>query len=108
LSQAFVASNPNAPIRNAFYDALNAIEPVTGGGSVKNTLGYNVKNNQGKIDDRDHLGNRRIRAVGELLANELHSGLVKMFMRGGKIISSAFEKIHSLNGFDTDEAMKQA
>ncbi|GAA7336495.1 excinuclease ABC subunit UvrC [Helicobacter pylori] len=34
--------------------------------------------------------------------------LVKMFMRGGKIISSAFEKIHSLNGFDTDEAMKQA
>lgn len=34
--------------------------------------------------------------------------LVKMFMRGVKIISSAFEKIHSLNGFDTDEAMKQA
>ncbi|MGL2761475.1 glycosyltransferase family 10 domain-containing protein, partial [Helicobacter pylori] len=41
---SFVASNPNAPIRNAFYDALNTIEPVTGGGSVKNTLGYNVKN----------------------------------------------------------------
>ncbi|PDX02106.1 fucosyltransferase [Helicobacter pylori] len=41
---SFVASNPNAPIRNAFYDALNAIEPVTGGGSVRNTLGYNVKN----------------------------------------------------------------
>ncbi|WP_240444876.1 glycosyltransferase family 10 domain-containing protein, partial [Helicobacter pylori] len=30
--------------RNAFYDALNSIEPVTGGGSVRNTLGYNVKN----------------------------------------------------------------
>ncbi len=41
---SFVASNPNAPKRNAFYDALNAIEPVTGGGAVKNTLGYNVKN----------------------------------------------------------------
>ncbi|EJC37246.1 glycosyltransferase family 10 domain-containing protein [Helicobacter pylori] len=41
---SFVASNPNAPIRNAFYDALNSIEPVAGGGSVKNTLGYNVKN----------------------------------------------------------------
>ncbi len=41
---SFVASNPNAPIRNAFYDALNSIEPVTGGGSVKNTLGYKVKN----------------------------------------------------------------
>ncbi len=41
---SFVASNPNAPKRNAFYEALNSIEPVTGGGSVKNTLGYNVKN----------------------------------------------------------------
>ncbi|WP_305860088.1 glycosyltransferase family 10 domain-containing protein, partial [Helicobacter pylori] len=41
---SFVASNPNAPKRNAFYDALNSIEPVTGGGSVKNTLGYNIKN----------------------------------------------------------------
>ncbi len=41
---SFVASNPNAPIRNAFYEALNSIEPVAGGGSVKNTLGYKVKN----------------------------------------------------------------
>ncbi|KOS33871.1 glycosyltransferase family 10 domain-containing protein [Helicobacter pylori] len=41
---SFVASNPNAPKRNAFYDALNSIEPITGGGSVKNTLGYKVKN----------------------------------------------------------------
>ncbi len=37
-----------------------------------------VKNGQGHIDDRDHLGNRRIRAIGELLGNELHSGLLKM------------------------------
>ncbi len=37
-----------------------------------------VKNGQGHIDDRDHLGNRRIRAIGELLSGELHSGLVKM------------------------------
>ena len=37
-----------------------------------------VKNGQGHIDDRDHLGNRRIRAIGELLANELHTGLMKM------------------------------
>ncbi|WRF73247.1 fucosyltransferase [Helicobacter pylori] len=41
---SFVASNPNAPKRNAFYDALNSIEPVTGGGAVRNTLGYNIKN----------------------------------------------------------------
>ncbi len=37
-----------------------------------------VKNGQGYIDDRDHLGNRRIRSIGELLANELHLGFVKM------------------------------
>jgi DNA-directed RNA polymerase beta subunit len=37
-----------------------------------------VKNNIGHIDDRDNLGNRRIRSIGELLANELHKGLVKM------------------------------
>ena len=38
----------------------------------------NVKNGQGHIDDRDHLGNRRIRSIGELLANEMHGGLAKM------------------------------
>ena len=38
----------------------------------------NVKNGQGHIDDRDHLGNRRIRSIGELLSNELHTGLIKM------------------------------
>ncbi|MCI6989253.1 MAG: DNA-directed RNA polymerase subunit beta [Campylobacter sp.] len=37
-----------------------------------------VKNGQGFIDDRDHLGNRRIRSIGELLANETHLGFVKM------------------------------
>lgn len=37
-----------------------------------------VKNGKGHIDDRDHLGNRRIRSIGELLANELHLGLAKM------------------------------
>ncbi|MFV0482315.1 MAG: DNA-directed RNA polymerase subunit beta [Campylobacteraceae bacterium] len=37
-----------------------------------------VKNGQGHIDDRDHLGNRRIRSIGELLANEMHTGLAKM------------------------------
>ncbi len=37
-----------------------------------------VRNGQGHIDDRDHLGNRRIRAIGELLGNELQTGLIKM------------------------------
>ncbi len=47
---------------------------------IINTVQYliRVKNGIGHIDDRDHLGNRRIRAIGELLSGELHSGLVKM------------------------------
>ena len=47
---------------------------------IINTVKYliKVKAGHGHIDDRDHLGNRRIRAIGELLANELHSGLIKM------------------------------
>ncbi|NPA50432.1 MAG: DNA-directed RNA polymerase subunit beta [Epsilonproteobacteria bacterium] len=47
---------------------------------IINTVKYliKVKNGKGQIDDRDHLGNRRIRAIGELLGNELQSGLLKM------------------------------
>ncbi len=47
---------------------------------IINTVKYviKVKNGQGHIDDRDHLGNRRIRSIGELLGNELHKGLIKM------------------------------
>jgi len=37
-----------------------------------------VKNGIGQIDDRDHLGNRRIRSIGELLANKLQEALAKM------------------------------
>ncbi len=37
-----------------------------------------VKAGHGHVDDRDHLGNRRIRSIGELLSNELHAGLIKM------------------------------
>ncbi len=47
---------------------------------IISTLKYliKVKKGIGHIDDRDHLGNRRIRAIGELLGNELHNGLLKM------------------------------
>src|SRR5205085_11768629 len=32
----------------------------------------------GTVDDIDHLGNRRVRAVGELLENQFRIGLVRM------------------------------
>jgi DNA-directed RNA polymerase subunit beta len=37
-----------------------------------------LNNSKGKIDDIDHLGNRRVRAVGELLENQFRVGLVRM------------------------------
>jgi DNA-directed RNA polymerase subunit beta len=37
-----------------------------------------LNNGQGKVDDIDHLGNRRVRAVGELLENQFRVGLVRM------------------------------
>jgi len=37
-----------------------------------------LKNNERKIDDIDHLGNRRVRSVGELLANQIRIGLVRV------------------------------
>ena len=37
-----------------------------------------LKNNKGMVDDIDHLGNRRVRAVGELLENQYRIGLVRM------------------------------
>jgi len=37
-----------------------------------------LKNGQGEVDDIDHLGNRRIRAVGELIENHFRIGLVRM------------------------------
>ena len=56
-----------------------------------------VKNGQGHIDDRDHLGNRRIRSIGELLASELHLGFVKM----QKAIRDKFTSLSN----NTDEIM---
>ncbi|MEW6299912.1 MAG: DNA-directed RNA polymerase subunit beta, partial [Thermodesulfobacteriota bacterium] len=37
-----------------------------------------LKNGNGVIDDIDHLGNRRVRAVGELVENQFRIGLVRM------------------------------
>ncbi len=37
-----------------------------------------LKDGRGDIDDIDHLGNRRVRSVGELLENQFRIGLVRM------------------------------
>lgn len=44
------------------------------------TIGYIIKliNGEGKTDVIDHLGNRRLRSIGELLQNQFRTGLVRM------------------------------
>jgi DNA-directed RNA polymerase subunit beta len=37
-----------------------------------------LKNGRGMVDDIDHLGNRRVRAVGELMESQYRIGLVRM------------------------------
>jgi DNA-directed RNA polymerase subunit beta len=37
-----------------------------------------LKDRRGTIDDIDHLGNRRVRSVGELVENQYRAGLLKM------------------------------
>ncbi len=39
---------------------------------------FNLRAGKGEVDDIDHLGNRRVRAVGELLENQFRIGLVRM------------------------------
>ncbi len=39
---------------------------------------FELKNGNGVVDDIDHLGNRRVRAVGELVENQFRIGLVRM------------------------------
>jgi DNA-directed RNA polymerase subunit beta len=38
----------------------------------------NINNDKGRADDIDHLGNRRIKTVGELIQNQLRIGLLRM------------------------------
>ena len=37
-----------------------------------------LKDGRGEIDDIDHLGNRRVRSVGELMENQYRIGLLRM------------------------------
>ena len=52
------------------------LEPEDFYGTIKYLL--KLRKNIGSVDDIDHLGNRRVRAVGELLENQFRIGLVRM------------------------------
>jgi DNA-directed RNA polymerase subunit beta len=45
--------------------------------AVIHTL-IDIKNGKGKVDDIDHLGNRRVRSIGEMTENQFRVGLVRV------------------------------
>ncbi len=60
-------------------------EELTGSGILSNEdivaviqILVELRNGRGEIDDIDHLGNRRVRAVGELAENQFRAGLARV------------------------------
>ncbi|MGP1567523.1 MAG: DNA-directed RNA polymerase subunit beta [Peptoanaerobacter stomatis] len=60
--------------RNELYPKHITMEDIIASISYQFNLFYNV----GNVDDIDHLGNRRIRTVGELLQNQFRIGMSRM------------------------------
>nr|WP_205536269.1 DNA-directed RNA polymerase subunit beta [Paenisporosarcina cavernae] len=64
-------------ISNAYVeDAIKNITPADIIASI--SYFFNLLHNVGNTDDIDHLGNRRLRSVGELLQNQFRIGLSRM------------------------------
>lgn len=66
---------------NAKFKVNESFEkPVLTKNDILETVRYliELRNGRGVIDDIDHLGNRRVRAVGELMENQYRIGLVRM------------------------------
>ncbi|MEI7969421.1 MAG: DNA-directed RNA polymerase subunit beta [Betaproteobacteria bacterium] len=60
-------------------------EELLGAGTLSNDdiiavikILVDLRNGRGEIDDIDHLGNRRVRSVGELAENQFRAGLVRV------------------------------
>lgn len=64
-------------ISNAYVE--NAIKNITPADIISSvSYFFNLLHNIGNTDDIDHLGNRRLRSVGELLQNQFRIGLSRM------------------------------
>jgi DNA-directed RNA polymerase subunit beta len=60
-------------------------EQIEGSGTLSNDdivdvvkILVELRNGRGEVDDIDHLGNRRVRSVGELAENQFRAGLVRV------------------------------
>ncbi|MEW6097275.1 MAG: DNA-directed RNA polymerase subunit beta [bacterium] len=66
----------NQKLQLAIGEEVTTLTPE----DIIETIRYMIKltKKQGEVDDIDHLGNRRVRPVGELLQNQLRIGMVRL------------------------------
>jgi DNA-directed RNA polymerase subunit beta len=74
-----------SPVGRMKFNRRVGRQEITGSGVLTNddiiavlkTL-IDIKNGNGAVDDIDHLGNRRVRSVGEMVENQFRIGLVRV------------------------------
>jgi DNA-directed RNA polymerase subunit beta len=74
-----------SPVGRMKFNRRIGRSELTGPGTLSNDdivavikILVELRNGRGEIDDIDHLGNRRVRSVGELAENQFRSGLVRV------------------------------
>jgi DNA-directed RNA polymerase subunit beta len=74
-----------SPVGRMKFNRRVGREELTGPGTLSNDdivavikILVDLRNGKGEIDDIDHLGNRRVRSVGELAENQFRAGLVRV------------------------------
>jgi len=67
-------------LNRKFAQAVDENEMTLRPEDFLNTMKYMIalRNNEGETDDIDHLGNRRLRTIEELAADEIRKGLLKL------------------------------
>ena len=67
-------------LNRKFEQTVNEGEMTLRSEDFLNTMKYIValRNNEGEVDDIDHLGNRRLRTIEELAGDEIRKGLLKL------------------------------
>jgi DNA-directed RNA polymerase subunit beta len=75
----YTTKGANSPEEECALGELKTLRPADINGAVKYLVDLkNGSDPDKRIDDIDHLGNRRVRVVGELLENQYRIGLVRM------------------------------
>jgi DNA-directed RNA polymerase subunit beta len=67
-------------LNRKFHQSIGEEEMTLRPEDFLNTMKYimALRNNEGEVDDIDHLGNRRLRTIDELAADEIRKGLLKL------------------------------